>query len=53
MAAKLRSFGSPVETRTYEGLAHIGIVLALAPMFRSRAPVREDVVNFVFRPPGG
>jgi acetyl esterase/lipase len=47
MAAKLRSFGSDVETKEYDGVGHIGIILSLAPGFRGRTTLREDIVAFV------
>ncbi len=47
MAAKLRSFGSEVETRLYPGVGHIGIILSLAPGLRSKAPLREDMLRFI------
>lgn len=46
LAAKLRAVGAPVELRTYPGLGHAGILLALNAGFRSRAPVLADVVRF-------
>ena len=47
LAARIRAKGGPVETRVYPGLGHIGIVLAFAPLFRSRAPVLDDVAGFI------
>lgn len=46
LAAKLRAAGAPVELRTYPGLGHAGILLALNAGFRGRAPVLADVVRF-------
>ena len=46
LAAKLRAVGAPVELRTYPGLGHAGILLALNAGFRSRAPVLADIVRF-------
>lgn len=46
LAAKLRAVGAPVELRTYPGLGHAGILLALNAGFRSRARVLADVVRF-------
>ncbi len=39
--------GGPVQSRTYPGLGHIGIVLAFNPLFRWRAPVLDDVWRFI------
>jgi acetyl esterase/lipase len=47
LAAKLQRLGDTVETRTYPGVAHIGLVLALADGFRGKAPVLEDAAWFV------
>ena len=47
MAVKLKSVGSPVETKVYPGIGHIGIILTMAPLFRARAPLRQDIVDFI------
>lgn len=47
LAKKLASLGNQVTAKTYPGVAHIGIILALADGFRSKAPVLEDSVNFI------
>jgi acetyl esterase/lipase len=47
MAEKLRSFGSPVRLMRYPGIGHIGIILSLAPGFRGRTSLRDDIVQFV------
>lgn len=47
LAAKLRKYKSPVEERVYPGVAHIGIVLALADIFNGKAPVLEDIDRFI------
>jgi len=47
MAARLRAFGSEVETKIYPGVGHIGIILSIAPGFRSRASLRNDILQFV------
>ena len=45
LAQKLRAAGAAVELRTYPGLGHAGILLALNTGFRSRAPVLADIVR--------
>lgn len=50
MAAKLESLKSPVQTRVYKGVGHVGIILSLAPMFRTRTTLRQDIVHFVTAP---
>lgn len=47
LAATLRQFGNPVSEKIYPGIAHTGIVLALANGFRSKAPVLQDIDNFI------
>ena len=47
LVAKLREFDDPVQERIYPGVAHIGIVLALADGFRSKAPILEDIDAFI------
>lgn len=46
LAEKLRAAGAAVELKTYPGLGHAGILLALNTGFRSRAPVLADIVRF-------
>lgn len=47
LAARLRQFGAAVETKIYPNLGHIGILLALLPYFAWRAPVLQDVLEFI------
>ncbi|OYV39216.1 MAG: hypothetical protein B7Z81_03605, partial [Acidocella sp. 20-61-6] len=47
LAARLRQLGAPVETKIYPKLGHIGILLALLPYLSWRAPVLQDVVDFM------
>jgi acetyl esterase/lipase len=47
LADHLRAQGSPVTEINYPGIRHAGIVAALAPGFRGRAPVRDDMAAFV------
>jgi acetyl esterase/lipase len=47
MAKKLESFGSAVEVKEYQDVGHAGIILSLAPWFRSRTTLRDDIVAFV------
>ena len=47
LAQKLQKNHDKVTTRIYPGVAHIGIVLALAKGFRDKAPVLGDVGQFV------
>ena len=48
LSSRLRAAGSEVEEILYPGIGHMGIMLALAPGFRRRAPLRDDIVRFVF-----
>jgi acetyl esterase/lipase len=47
MAAKLRSFDSPVETHLYPDTSHVGIILSLAPTLRGNTTLRQDIIDFV------
>lgn len=47
LANRLQAAGVPVEARYYPGLGHVGIVTALGPLFRGRAPVLEEVTRFL------
>jgi acetyl esterase/lipase len=45
----MRAVGGAVETKTYPGVDHIEIMLALSRPFRGRAPVLADVTAFARR----
>jgi acetyl esterase/lipase len=47
LAKKLRAAGVSVDLRSYPKMGHVGLLLALARPFRGRAPVLQDVANFV------
>lgn len=47
MAARLRSFGSPVEEIHYPGIGHVGVILSLVPGFRGTANLRQDMIEFI------
>jgi acetyl esterase/lipase len=47
LAAKIRAAGGPVSEKIYPDVAHIGMVIAIAPLFRGKAPVLRDVLDFV------
>jgi hypothetical protein len=47
MAAKLKANGSEAETIFYPDVGHLGIILSLAPGFRGRTMLRDDVLRFV------
>jgi len=47
LAAKLRSFGSPVEQHIYPGISHVGIILSIAPLLRGNTTLRKDIIDFV------
>ena len=48
LSSRLRAAGNEVEEIVYPGVGHMGIMLALAPGFRHRAPLRDDIARFVF-----
>lgn len=47
LAARLTSFGSPVEVKLYPGIGHIGLILSLARPFRARTSLRGDMTAFI------
>ena len=47
LAAALRGVAAPVEVRTYPGVGHIGILLALSKPFRGKADVLEAMTRFL------
>lgn len=46
LGRKLKAAGATVEVRTYPGIGHPGILLALGKSFRGNAPVLDDIVGF-------
>lgn len=49
LAAAARGAGGRVVLREYEGVGHIGMLLALSHRFRGRAPAIDDLAVFVGR----
>jgi len=47
LAAKLRAAGVPVEEEHYAGVDHVRMVLALSRPFRGRAPVLQQLTDFL------
>lgn len=47
LALAARGAGGRVVLREYEGVGHIGVLLALSRRFRSRAPAMADIERFV------
>jgi len=47
LADRMRVLGGRVEEHVYPGIAHLGSVLALSPVFRWRAPVLDDIEGFI------
>jgi acetyl esterase/lipase len=47
LAGHLKDHASEVQEIIYPGIGHMGIMLALAPGFRGRAPIREDIARFI------
>ncbi len=52
LAARVRAAGGPVTDKIYPGVAHIGMVIAITPLFRGKAPVLADVLAFIRQHPG-
>lgn len=49
LAEKIRAAGGRVEAWILLSIGHIGIVTAFAPLFRSHAPVLDEVWAFITR----
>lgn len=49
LAQRLEQAGAAVETRIYPDLGHAGILLALSRPLRGRAPVLDDIADFLRR----
>ncbi len=49
LAAALQAAGASVETRSYPGIGHIGIILAVSKPFRGKAPALADAAAFFHR----
>ena len=47
MAARLRSFGSPVQQKIYPGVGHVGLLLSLTRWFRARSSLYADISSFI------
>jgi acetyl esterase/lipase len=47
LAGRIANKGGAVQTQIYPGVAHIGLITAIAPLFQRRAPVLQAVVDFV------
>jgi acetyl esterase/lipase len=50
LAARVRDAGGPVTDRLYPGIGHVGVIIAIAPLFRGKAPVLDDVLAFIRQP---
>ena len=46
MAAALRAAGAQVELKAYDGVGHVGILLALSTWWREKAPTLADITAF-------
>lgn len=53
LAARLEAAGAAVRVAITPGLGHVGLLLAIAPLFQWRGPVLRDVRAFVAAPRGG
>ncbi|MES2473654.1 MAG: alpha/beta hydrolase [Pseudomonadota bacterium] len=47
MAAKLKAHGNEAQVIQYPGVGHVGIILSLAPGFRGKTTLREDMLRFI------
>jgi acetyl esterase/lipase len=46
LAGRLKKAGAAVQVKTYPGVSHAGILLALGKSFRGNGPVLDDIVRF-------
>lgn len=46
LARRLKAVGAAVQVKTYPGVGHPGILLALGRSFRNNSPVLDDIVRF-------
>ena len=49
LAAAIRAKGGPVEDHLYPNVAHIGIVISIAPLFQGKDPALTDTLAFIAR----
>lgn len=47
LKAKLEKTGNKVELHTYPGIDHVGIITSLAPLFRARTTLLQDIGTFI------
>lgn len=47
LKAKMEKFGNTVELHSYPGIDHVAIVASLAPLFRGRTTLLEDIRAFI------
>ncbi len=47
LAARERAAGGQVDEKLYPGVGHIGLIIAVAPLFQGKAPVLADVDAFI------
>lgn len=47
LARRIAEKGGRVQSRIYPGVAHIGILIAITPLFERRAPVLADIAAFI------
>ena len=47
MALRLKAHGNSAEVIKYPGVGHVGIILSLAPGFRGKTTLREDMLRFI------
>lgn len=52
LAARIEQQGGLIQTRTYPGIGHVGLVGAFARPFRGRASVLDDIDAFIRRQEG-
>jgi hypothetical protein len=47
LAAAITAKGGQVQSQLYPGVGHVGVVLAISPLFRGKAPVLDQMLDFM------
>ncbi len=47
LADKIRAHGGQAQTEIFPGVSHLGLVIAMAPVFQGNAPVLPDTLAFI------
>jgi acetyl esterase/lipase len=51
LASAVEAKGGKVESRLYPDVGHVGVLIAISPLFRGKAPVLDQMLEFMDTPP--